>query len=129
MKKINWQYTFGEILIVIIGISIAFSMNKCADSSKNEALRHQYVSNIKSDVMSDKAVLEENVISLEKKIKTVDEILPILNTDSPDKMIVVGKLFEIVNLIDFTPKDNTYQTLINSGDLKLIDNFELRTAL
>lgn len=43
--------------------------------------------------------------------------------------MVVGKIFEIVNLIDFTPKDNTYQTLINSGDLKLIDNFELKTAI
>ncbi len=36
MKKINWKYAFGEILIVIIGISIAFAMNKCATDSKNE---------------------------------------------------------------------------------------------
>ncbi|MEZ4802004.1 MAG: DUF6090 family protein [Gelidibacter sp.] len=129
MKKINWQYTLGEILIVIIGISIAFSMNKCAENSKNITQRNQYISNIKSDIEADKTALEENVIALEKKIKTTDEILPKLNTDSPDKMMVVGKIFEIVNLIDFTPKDNTYQTLINSGDLKLIDDFDLKTAI
>ncbi len=129
MKKINWQYTFGEILIVIIGISIAFNMNKCAEHSKNETQRNQYLSNIKNDVITDKTVLEENVITLEKKIKTVDEILPNLNTDSPDKMLVVGKIFELMNLVDFTQKDNTYQTLINSGDLKLIDDFELKTAI
>ena len=35
MKKIDWQYTFGEILIVIIGISIAFSLNKCSENQQN----------------------------------------------------------------------------------------------
>lgn len=85
MKKINWQYTFGEILIVIIGISIAFSMNKCAENSKNTTQRDQYLSNIKNDIIADKAILEENVIALEKKIKTAVEILPKLNTDSEEK--------------------------------------------
>lgn len=129
MKKINWQYTFGEILIVIIGISIAFSMNKCADDSRDERQLNQYVSSIKNDVMTDKTVLEENVEAIEQKIKTADEILPKINTDSPDKMMIIGKIFSLVNLIDFTPADNTYQTLINSGDLKLIDDFELKTAI
>jgi len=129
MKKVNWQYTFGEILIVIIGISIAFSMNKCAENSKNEVQKHQYLINLKNDVISDKITLEQNAIEIEKKIKTADEILPKLNTDAPDKMMIVGKIFSIVNLTDFTPKDNTYQALINSGDLKLIDDFETKTAI
>ena len=129
MKKINWQYTFGEILIVIIGITIAFSMNKCAENSKDESQREQYLSNIKNDVIIDKAILEENIIKLENKISTVDEILPKLNTNAPDKMNSVGKIFSIVSLIDFTSKDNTYQTLINSGDLKLIDDFDIKTAI
>lgn len=80
-------------------------------------------------MLADQKELEKNVIALEKKIKTADEILPKLNTDSEEKMMVVGKIFEIVNLVDFTPKDNTYQTLINSGDLKLINDFELKTAI
>ncbi len=129
MKKINWQYTFGEILIVIIGISIAFSLNKCAENSKNENEKNQYLNSLINDVKVDKTVLEANVAALEKKIRTADEVLPILNSESPDKMSVVGKIFQLVNLIEFTPKDNTYQTLINSGDLKLFDDFEVKTAI
>ncbi|MGG5485633.1 hypothetical protein [Gaetbulibacter sp. PBL-D1] len=30
---------------------------------------------------------------------------------------------------DFFPKDVTYQTMINSGDFKLIDDFNLKTAI
>ncbi len=58
MKKVNWHYTFGEILIVIIGITIAFSMNKCADLKSNEDLKVQYLKNIKLDVESDRQTLQ-----------------------------------------------------------------------
>ncbi|HMC02280.1 MAG TPA: DUF6090 family protein [Flavobacteriaceae bacterium] len=129
MKKIDWQYTFGEILIVIIGISIAFSLNKCAESSKNKAQQQQYLTNIKNDIESDKINLEDNVKALENKIKTTNEILPKLNTNAPDKMSISGKIFSIVSLVNFTPNDNTYQALVNSGDFKLIDDFELKTAI
>ncbi|MCF7559057.1 DUF6090 family protein [Sabulilitoribacter multivorans] len=129
MKKINWQYTIGEILIVIVGISIAFSMNKCAEHSKNESHKKQYLTNLINDVTSDKKALEENVLAIEKKINTTKEILPKLNTNAPDKMSIIGKVFSIVALNNFTPNDNTYQALINSGDFKLIDDFEMKTAI
>jgi len=129
MKKINWQYTFGEILIVIIGISIAFSLNKCAENSKNEAQKLQYLTNIKNDIEADKISLEKNVKALEDKIETSNQILPKLNTEAPDKMSITGKIFSIVSLVNFTPNDNTYQALVNSGDFKLIEDFEVKTAI
>jgi len=129
MKKINWQYTLGEILIVIIGISIAFSMDKCADNSKNDAQKKQYLINIKNDIEDDKLNLEQNITTIQNKIDLATEVLPKLNSDAPDKMSVVGKIFNMVALTNFTPNDNTYQALINSGDFKLIDDFELKTAL
>ncbi|MEZ4795653.1 MAG: DUF6090 family protein [Flavobacteriaceae bacterium] len=129
MKKINWNYTFGEILIVIIGITIAFSMNKCAENSKNETQKLQYLTSIKNDIEADKTVLEDNLKAIEEKINVASEILPKLNTNAPDKMSVVGKVFNIVLLDNFTPTDNTYQALINSGDFKLIDDFKLKTTI
>ena len=129
MKKLNWHYTFGEILIVIIGITIAFSMNKCAENSKNETQKNQYLKSIKNDIEADRLILEENVKAIEEKIKIASEILPKLNTNAPDKMSIVGKVFNIVALNNFTPNNNTYQALINSGDFKLIDDFNLKTAI
>lgn len=129
MKKINWNYTFGEILIVIIGITIAFSMNKCAENSKNETQKLQYLTSIMNDIESDKTVLEENLKAIEEKINVASEILPKLNSNAPDKMSIVGKIFSIVSLNNFSPNDNTYQALINSGDFKLIDDFNLKTTI
>ncbi|MBT8253429.1 MAG: hypothetical protein HKN00_10600 [Flavobacteriaceae bacterium] len=129
MKKINFSYALGEILIVIVGITIAFSLNKCAENSKNYAEKIQYLNNLKRDVLSDKTVLEENVDALAEKIALSGTIAAVLGTDSEDKLKSMGNLFQIAELSGFEPKDITYQTLINSGDLKLLDDFDLRAAI
>jgi hypothetical protein len=38
-------------------------------------------------------------------------------------------VFEMANLIDFTPNDVTYQTLISSGDMKIFKSFDLRAQI
>jgi hypothetical protein len=129
MKMLNWKYTLGEILIVIIGITIAFSMNKCANDAQNESQKQQYLINLKNDVTADKSRLEEIVVELERKIETANRILPILNSGQPDKIKIIGDIFSIATIANFSAKDITYQTLINSGDLKLIDDFDLKTAI
>lgn len=129
MKKVNWNYTIGEVLIVIIGITIAFSLNKCSEDSKNRELKTQYLTNMKMDIEADRTQLLTNIKELEAKINDAVSILPYLNTDSTNKMKIVGKVFNIINLSHFSPKDITYQTLINSGDLKLIDDFDLKASI
>jgi len=129
MKKINWQYTFGEVLIVIIGITIAFSMNTCAENSKENKLKKQYLENLKKDIEANKTVLEENIIQLGKNNELAKNILPHLDSDSKEKMKIIGDVFKISTLVEFFPEESTYQTLVNSGDLSLINNIELKTAI
>ncbi|MFD1162848.1 DUF6090 family protein [Hwangdonia seohaensis] len=128
MKK-QFKYAIGEILIVIVGISIAFSMNKCAEIQKNDALKKQYLENIKSDVEIDKQHLKNNSDAIESKIKTINEVIPLLDTGTPASGKSIYKIFNVFNLTEFYPKDITYQTMINSGDFKLIDDFGLKTAI
>ncbi|NRA91395.1 MAG: hypothetical protein HRU26_01705 [Psychroserpens sp.] len=129
MKKIDWQYTFGEILIVIIGITIAFSINKYSEMRSNEDLKAQYIENITLDIEADKEVLIENSENIGRKIQLLNEVMPLLNTNNPEKTQKVNRVFSVFNLIQFFPKDITYQTMINSGDYKLIDDFELKSAI
>lgn len=127
--KSNWKYTFREIIIVIIGITIAFSMNKCADNYKDKKLQKEYLVNLKSDVEADKEQLLKNVDAIEVKINTCYEIIPLLNTGKTQDMQLMNKIFIVLKYETFSPKNITYITLINSGDLKLIDDFGLKTAI
>ncbi|WP_299337202.1 DUF6090 family protein [uncultured Psychroserpens sp.] len=128
MKK-SLRYALGEILIVIVGISIAFSLNKCADNKKDEALKTQYLQSIKSDIEVDKKNLEANYAAIGAKIQNLKEVLPLINTDNPKKMTSMNKLYSVFTSSNFHPKDITYQTMINSGDFKLIDDFDLKAAI
>lgn len=126
MKAINWRYILGEILIVIIGISIAFALNKIAENSKDNSLRQQYLLSIRSDIKVDREGLLQNLDVIKGKIAVADEPLPILNRDIDGKMQFIGKIFEFVATI---PIDYTYNALINSGDYKFISDFDTIKAI
>ena len=65
MERNNLKYTLREIVIVIIGITIAFSINKCSDNIKNKRLRKEYMLNLKSDITLDKEQLEKHSLEIE----------------------------------------------------------------
>jgi len=130
VKKINWQYTFGEILIVIIGITIAFSMNTCAENSKNKRLKTKYFENLRDDIQSDKANLEDNLVKLKSKRGILLNSFRYFPPMAPKRdSALASSLFNTAQIVEFSSKNSTYQTLINSGDLNLIDNFDLRTGI
>ena len=130
MKKINWQYTFGEILIVIIGISIAFSLNKCSENNQNERVEKLYLENLKNDIQTDKQSLKSNLERLKSKRATIVNTFKYFNPLMPKRdSVLMINFFNTAEIIEFSPKTTTHQTLMNSGDLKLISSFELRTAI
>ena len=128
MKK-KLTYAFGEILIVIIGISLAFAMNKWGEERSNKAQREQYLKSLRQDIEEDKALLQQNLIEINKKLDACSIIIPALNTNDPQKNNKLKGLYSIPQLTNFTPKDFTYQALVNSGDLKLIDDLSLKKAI
>lgn len=130
MKKINWNYTLGEILIVIIGISIAFSLNKCAENSQDKKLEKLYLENLKNDIETDKSNLEQNLELLKSKEKTLFNAFKYFNPNFPKRdSLLTDSFMRVVKIVEFSPKSTTHQTLINSGDLKLISNFNLKTTI
>ena len=129
MRKINWKYTLGEVIIVVIGISIAFSLNSLKENLSNSKHKTQYLENMTLDI--DKELKELNRINLEiqSKLKTIREIKPFLGSRSENRDTIVSKVFELARMVNFYPENTTYQTLINSGDMKLIDDFQLRRSI
>lgn len=129
MKKINWKYALGEILIVILGITIAFSLNKCAVQKENETLVTMYLDNLTSDLQQDKNTLEVNLEQFKTKRNKINSLTAILGSDAVLNGQHNAMVFEVSELEKFKPNNVTYNTLVNSGDFKLIKDFELRKAI
>ena len=129
IKRINWKYAFGEILIVIIGITIAFSLNKCTENTRDQNRKKAYIKNLRNDIQTDKNMLIANLDSLNSYQKIATDISIIIRDSTIDNRAIIKKVFAISALIEFTPQDVTYQTLINSGDLTIFDDIELKSVI
>ncbi|MEM7575651.1 MAG: DUF6090 family protein [Bacteroidota bacterium] len=129
MKSINWRYALGEIIIVIIGISLAFSLNNWKESSAERRQRQQYLSALELDIVAEIDQLEQLQTTIGQRLGQIQQMSSHIGFNRPGKDSVLMKVFEIGRAVSFQPDNITYQTLVNSGDLKLIDDFELRRAI
>ncbi|MEM8584861.1 MAG: hypothetical protein AAGF87_11355 [Bacteroidota bacterium] len=130
MKQINWRYALGEILIVILGISIAFTLNSWKEKSANNQLRNQYLGALQSEIEDE----SEELDSLGQFMSDRSQLIgfmgySLLNPQLPGRDSVLGLLFEVAEGPIYHETDVTYQTLVNSGDLRLIDDLDLRKSI
>lgn len=58
MKKINWMDHLVNLVVVIVGISIAFGLNRYSENKKEEKLEQEYLKSFSEDLKDDVAQLQ-----------------------------------------------------------------------
>ena len=129
MKSINWRYAIGEIVIVLIGISLAFALNNWKEGIGHERSKKQYLENLRSDIDKEISHLNEINDAISQKLSDIQLLRPHLGNTLPYRDTVISKVFSIAETVHFTPENSTYRTMINSGDLSLINDFQLRQGI
>ena len=114
-------YAIGEILLVVIGILIALQINEWDVKKSRAASVKQYYQNMKKQLAVDRNELTEAIdysnVYLEQ-FKQADRIISNQNKDETDTL---GKIsLSLLKYSDFRRKSSVYQTLVNTGDIKLI---------
>jgi len=126
-----FKYAIGEIVLVVIGILIALSINNW-----NETRREQ--SKIKAGLIELKSALESDADQLEHLIEQIGFIdkagKRLLNAlkQPPDSIDLEQLLFDIYfsqYLITFGSSSNSYESLVNNGEIDLIKDNVLKREL
>lgn len=123
-------YAIGEILLVVVGILIALNINNSNELKKQRAQELNYLKNIKTDLQLNIAHLDNYIESRQTAINSANEII----AHYEGKPIADLKVFSrhTVNIYTwrkFFQINNTYQELINSGNLALISNDLIKGTL
>ncbi len=120
-----------EFIIVLLGITIAFWLTNLGEKRKEGQLEDTYLSQLREDIVEDIQALKSSsefdqskVNLMEKGIKYVAENNNRLRADS-----IIPYVLAVGSYNFFTPTDQTYLTLSQSGDLALIQNQELKKKL
>ncbi|MFY0592156.1 DUF6090 family protein [Roseivirga sp.] len=128
-QKISWKLHFIELIVVIIGISIAFTLEGWSDSKKERRLEKNYLNSIKSDLEKDKADLKVIYDSTSTVLRYVGEVFYFVGSQAPVESYKFHHATSGYLATHFYPKNGTYTSMVNSGDLNLIQDFELRAEL
>ena len=124
-------YAIGEIILVVIGILIALSINNWNNRNKEEQKEFVYIKSMIEDIESD-IMQSENIIKrLDLTVIRIDTLL--IELSSQHIYYNSNKAYNLfissAGFADFTPNDRTMQLLKNSGGFELISHKEASDAI
>lgn len=118
-----------ELVVVVLGISIAFTLDNYSSNSKLDREERLYKEALISDLEKDIALLENARDSSQKVIGLTGELFGFMYTNAPIERYTRRHVTGTYTTPYFYSNNGTYQSLINSGDLKVLSSFELRQEL
>lgn len=127
---LNWRYALGEIIIVILSITIAFALNNWASARKDRVKARQYLENLQKDLEADITTLETLDAKLDTSLRHHWQITQHFFRPLPGRD-TVGFLFfgELKQRFDFYPHNATFESLRYSGDFQLIKDIALKNQI
>ncbi len=72
------RYAIGEIILVVIGILIALQINNSNNTNKQRKIEQEYLLSLQTEFNTNLKSLDECILKSEEIIKSIDELLTLL---------------------------------------------------
>jgi len=124
-----FKYALGEIILVVIGILIALSINNWNEKRKLEKQERVYYCKIKEDLETDIINILEAKESLEKRVVSSKNTLSKLYNGNYDRTAIMEDYFSATRSTDFFPSKSAIQDITSSGKLENLKLSEFKEAV
>src|SRR5210317_565262 len=123
-------YAIGEILLVVIGILIALQINNQNDLRKERIREIHYLENIKTDLNINLLEMDRYLDNRTASIEGAKRIIAHFEGEPiTDYSAFNADGVRIYNWQKFWQNNNTFQELVNSGNLALISSDAIKKSL
>jgi hypothetical protein len=126
-----FKYAIGEIILVVIGILIALSINNWNESNKENQIEHKYLKNILSDLIDQDTSIDIQLGFEETFFRSSNYIIKDYQQNST--LVIDSTFFKHATMLTsrktFVLTDPTYTDLISSGNINIIKNIEFKDKL
>lgn len=127
--KINWLNHIIELIVVFIGITLAFMLNSWREDAKNNQLENQYLNSFYDEIKYSNARLDTIIQINKTKIEYLNKSIELLKSDNLPEDSTLIVISHMVQISLFIPKTITYESIKNSGNLNIIENYEIRSKI
>lgn len=124
-----FKYAIGEIILVVIGILIALSINNWNEDRKNKLAEANYYCRILDDFELNEKLVDEALESTNDKIRRCKELIVDLNRIPNNKSDILNDFIYTLRLNVFVPSRIAFDDLTSSGNLKLLTDLQLKNRL
>jgi hypothetical protein len=130
-KKVRYfKYAIGEIVLVVIGILIALSINNWNQENTNRTEELNYYKNIKRQLNEDKYAIEGTVHFNSSFLEQFRYAIMIIEKNDRSEIDSLAQItINLQEFSDFHRQSNIYQAMVNSGEIKLLKNQKIIEGL
>ncbi len=115
-----------DLLIVVVGVSIAFQLNNLKQHSDQQSLEQFYLKSLGEDVAKDVKKVNEILLELKADLTAAEDCLQ----NNIEITRLEPAVMKILSFETFNDRnENTYRTLINGGGLTAINDQQLRSSI
>lgn len=132
LKEIRWDYVVIEFFIVLLGILVAFQLQRWAENVKLGEKETYYINSLKNELNNEMMRVESMKVQYSmhySRLQTAVDSIWNSNATLTDTHRIKITISEVPNLPLLTQSRTSYDDLINSGQLSIIQEPELRRLL
>ena len=129
MKNIKWFNLLLELLVVIFGVTIAFSLNTWKENRRTSQLEREYLMSYKYDLEKDTVQLLEYIDTLTIHKDNCGKLIGMIFSNNFEDESLLTNSLSLFFVTNFMPHSATYKSMTSSGQLQLIKDFDLRKRI
>lgn len=125
----DFSKLFFELIVVFLGVTAGFLLNNWKEKSSNKEIEKKYLENFADDIESNNTQLLKEIRKDSLWIKDVTPILKRIKNGNITLNLANGLLDKMTTVSMVTFKTGTYENIINSGNLNIISNYDVREQI
>jgi Family of unknown function (DUF6090) len=124
-------YAGGEILLVMIGILLAFEVNNWNDTRKERVLEQSYYCKLNEDLIQDTILMEKMILENNERIRQCNVLLHLLQQPGVSPVDIMNATVGSISKTTFTFNANTsaFEDLKSSGNLRILRDLAIKDSL
>ncbi|WP_339754791.1 DUF6090 family protein [uncultured Winogradskyella sp.] len=123
-------YAIGEIILVVIGILIALSINNANEGRKARKQEVKYLKNLQADLLLEFKNIDSIIAFRSNKAKASAHLLDFKELETVSHFLTFEEaIYQVFFWQTFIPTNNTYKELLGSGNLNYITNDSIKNHL
>jgi hypothetical protein len=130
-RLVNWPQAFAEVSLLLGGIGLALLADSWTDNKRERLEEQHYVAALLRDFQQTRENLATTVDATISSNEQTNQLLLTLrgNKDTISEADLISGIQSTFMIAVPAPVFGTYEDMVNSGDLRLIQNSQLRLAL